>query len=313
MLRYARWAVGICMGIALPLAYSQTPAASSTAGAAAAKAVTAATIAAPAADPTMGIVFDVVSIKPVEEKHNGHIDIPANGDGILIENQLLSEIVVWDYKLGGAWRQDQFQGAPKWFFTDNFDIRAKVAPEDVAAWQKLPEGARRLVFRKLLAERFKFAAHFVDVDSPVYNMVVAKGGLKIKEAKPGEASPFAFHVAGDPSTPYAGPGITSRQVNGRWITVMQQMHMSSLAKSYLTGEVGRQVIDKTGLLGAYNFSLDFSQEQMSAERPSDGGAPEPAGPSIFTALQEQLGLKLEAARGPVSNMVIEHVEKPAGD
>jgi uncharacterized protein (TIGR03435 family) len=251
-----------------------------------------------------------MSIRPVEEKHNGHIDVPNDGDGILIENSTLFEIVRWNYRLGVFWRPDQFQGMPKWFMTDNFDIRAKVAAGDVAAWQKLSEGSRRLVFRKVLVERFKFAWHFADVDAPVYNLVIAKGGLKIKEAQPGEASPYHFHVAGDPSTPYAGPGVTTRPVPGGWITVMQQLHMSSFAKSFLTDEVGRQVIDKTGLPGAYNFSLDYSHEQLSAA-PGPEDTSGPASPSIFTALQEQLGLKLEAARGPVPNMVIEHVEQPS--
>jgi uncharacterized protein (TIGR03435 family) len=272
-----------------------------------------------AADPSMGISFDVVSIKPNNNpypKGAYGVTMPPDGDSINIDFYTSADIVKWAYHLVNPWRDGQYEGAPKWFSTDRYDIRAKVADSDVAAWHKLDKEARRYVMRKVLAERFHFACHIAVVENqPVYNLVVAKDGLKIKEAKPGEVSPYHFHAPGDPSTPYAGSGVTTRPAPGGYITVFQQFLMSSLSQSFLTDEVGRQVIDKTGLTGVYNFSLDFASQRFTTVGPvnSDDSAYEPSGPSIFTALEKQLGLKLEPARGPVSHFIVDHIEKPTED
>jgi uncharacterized protein (TIGR03435 family) len=147
---------------------------------------------------------------------------------------------------------------------------------------------------------------------PVYNLVIAKGGLKMKEAKPGEISPWKFHEPGDPSTPYSGPGMTMRMTPNGPLTVFQRFDMPSFAKSdVFVYTVDRPVIDKTGLTGAYNFSLDFSYQRLSAASTADGVASEPSSPDIFTALQQQLGLKLEPARGKVSQFILDHVERPS--
>ena len=147
----------------------------------------------------------------------------------------------------------------------------------------------------------------------VYNLVIAKGGLKIKEAKPGEISPYKFHVAGDATTPYSGPGITTRPSQDRpnhWISVFQQLDMTSLINSdFFNGAVDHPVIDKTGLKGVYNYSLDFETRPLSAAK-AEGEAPEPDSPDIFTALEKQVGLKLEAGRGAVRHLVIDAIEKP---
>jgi uncharacterized protein (TIGR03435 family) len=110
--------------------------------------------------------------------------------------------------------------------TDRYDIRAKVAAEDVDAWHKLNEEARRLMLRTVLAERLKFACHFADNEVPVYNLVIAKGGLKMTEAKPDEISPWHFHAPGDPSTAYSGPGMTMRDTPNGPLTVFQRMDMA---------------------------------------------------------------------------------------
>lgn len=268
----------------------------------------------PPADPTMGITFDVVSIRPTTEGQS-KITNPVDGDGITIEHSTLLEIVRWNFNMT-MMREDQLQNAPKWFTTDNYEIRAKVAEADIAAWKKIGEGGHRLVFRKLLADRFKFAWHFADVDSPIFNLVITKSGLKIKEAGPDEASPFAFKTADGATNSdgtrvaYKGAGITMRQApDGYPMYVMQQTHMSSFAKGFLSGGIaGRPVVDKTGLTGAYNFSLEFAFQQPVSATADDSG---PARPTIFTALEEQLGLKLEPARGPVSMMVVDRIERPA--
>lgn len=299
-------AVGVAFTASLAMAQNTAPASAS--------ATVAAAAATPAADPTLGITFDVVSIKPAPEGPS-RITNPLDGDGITVENSTMLEMVRWNFNKSSL-RENQLQGVPKWFTTDNYEIRAKVAESDIAAWQKIGEGGHRLVFRKMLADRFKFAWHFADVDSPIYNLVVAKGGLKIQEAKPDEASPYNFKLGQNPDgTPaaYKGAGVTMRSApDGYPMYVMQQLHMPSFAKNFLSGDVGtmvgRPVVDKTGLTGAYNFSLVFAFDRgVDAAATNDTG---PARPTIFTALQEQLGLKLEPARGPVETLVIDHIERP---
>ena len=262
---------------------------------------------APANDPTHGITFAAVSIRPIEPK-GGHLTDPPNGDGITIENYNLDDIIRWDFNLGFAWRDDQLQGTPKWFTTDEFVIQAKVADSDVAAWQKLDDAARRLVFRKVLVERFKLACHYEYVDRPVYNLVIAKGGLKMKEATPDDIKRFTGTFCLLPDyfgvkvcllgKPGSEPGSDGLGFLG--------ITMKTFADQYLTHDTGRTVLDKTGLTAAYTFIL-----VQSATSPDDSGsASEPAGPSLFTALPEQLGLKLEPARGPVPILVIDHIEHP---
>ena len=300
--------VGAVLTTSLALAQTATPPAS------AAAATSPAAAATPAADPTLGITFDVVSIRPAPEGPS-RITNPLDGDGITVENSTLLEMVRWNFNKSSL-REDQLQGVPKWFTTDNYEIRAKVAESDIAAWKQIGEGGHRLVFRKMLVDRFKFAWHFADVDSPIYNLVIVKGGLKIKEAKPDEASPYNFKLGLNPDgTPaaYTGTGVTMRAApDGYPMWVFQQSHFSSFAKNFLSGDVGhivgRPVVDKTGLTGAYNFSLEFAFDQgVDAAATNDSG---PARPTIFTALQEQLGLKLEPARGPVEMLVVDHIERP---
>jgi uncharacterized protein (TIGR03435 family) len=259
----------------------------------------------------MAITFDVVSIKPNggNSSRYGVTSLPE-GDGLSIDYFTLDDMVRWAYHLGHRWGEPEHQDVPKWYATDRYDVRAKVAAADVDGWHKLNEEARRLVFRKVLAERFKLACHFADVEMPVYDLVVAKGGLKMTEAKPDEVSPWHFHAPGDPNTAYSGPGMTMRDTPKGPITVFQRLDMASFSKSdVFAGSLDRPVIDKTGVSGVYNFSLDFSYQAVSAA-PATEGAPEPTGPDIFTALERQLGLKLEPARGRVSQLLVDHVERP---
>ena len=286
---------------------------------------------APAPDPTLGITFDVVSIKPVKEDPThyqpSHITDPPDGDGITVENSTMLTIVRWNFN-NSSLRQSQLQGVPDWFTTDNYDIRAKVANSDIAAWQKLSDGARRLVFRKMLVERFKFAWHFADIDSPVYNLVIAKGGLKIKEAKPDEVSPYNSKTdyplnPNSTQVPYKGPGMAMGPApDGYPMFVMQQESMSWFAKNFLSRVAGRQVIDKTDLTGAYNFTLIYTgnlpgDSHLAPDAPGVDRSYEASveayskRPDLFTALQEQLGLKLEQARGPLEMMVVDHIERPS--
>jgi uncharacterized protein (TIGR03435 family) len=261
----------------------------------------------PAADPTHGISFETVSVRPVEEQHNGRLINPPNGDGITSENGTLDDLVRWDFDLTNGWVQDQFQGLRKGFATDNYDIRAKVADSDVAAWQKLDDTARRLVFRKILFDRFHLACHFVYEERPVFNLVVAKSGLKMSQSKPEDLKPFDGKGYFPPQT----FGVKVYMLGGLRYG-FPEISMKLFAANFLSRQSGRIALDRTGLPGVYTFTLNFVGVYQNASAPGDdGAASEPTAPSLFTALEEQIGLKLEPAKGPVPIFVIDHIEKPS--
>ena len=267
------------------------------------------------ADPTMGIAFDVVTIKPSGPDSSSYgVRTLPEGDTLSADNFTLDDMVRWAYHLGHRWGEPDHPNVPKWYGADRYDIRAKVAAEDVDAWHKLNEEARRMVLRKALAERFKLVCHFEDVEMPVYNLVIAKGGLKMTEAKPGEMSPYNFHSPGDPSMAYTGPGMTMRDTPNGPLTVFQRMDMAEFQKSDVFAyTLDRPVIDKTGLTGVYNFTLDFTYQPMTATSDAEGNAAEARSTDIFTALQKQLGLKLEPGRGPVRQLIVDSVERSSAD
>ncbi len=186
----------------------------------------------------------------------------------------------------------QIVGGPGWIRGDRYEVNAKADGAINNLSQLAP------LFKKLLADRFKLEVALETKEMPVYALVVGKGGLKMKENN-------------DPNSPSAG------QIRvGRGQIVGNGMDMGMLARQ-LSQALGRQVIDRTGLTGNYDFTLNFTPEDGAVTRPpGDGGgdAPTPsadgAAPSLFTAVQE-LGLKLDASKGQVPVVSIIRIEKPS--
>jgi bla regulator protein blaR1 len=153
------------------------------------------------------------------------------------------------------------------------------------------------MMQAMLEDRFKLKIHRESKELPIYALLTGKTGMKMKVAESSENRPMMRMGRG--------------QVTGK------QMDMGTLALN-LSNQLGRQVIDKTELKGKYDFELNWTpDETQSAAGPFGGGGPQPppvssesSGPTIFTALQEQLGLKLESQKGPVPMIVVDSVEKP---
>jgi bla regulator protein blaR1 len=212
---------------------------------------------------------------------------------------------------------DRILGAPGWVKTDHYDIQAKVAPEDAPKLDKLKREERMSMMQPLLMDRFNLKFHHETREMPVYMLVVAKGGLKMKQSEPD-----ATAREGGPPRRGMMMGIGTLEANGAQMDMLAHV---------LSGQVGRTVIDKTGLTGNYDFSLHFTPEHMPAGMgPGPGGPgggpggpggagpgadapppPDASGPDIYTAIQEQLGLKLESEKGPVDVIVIDHIDKPS--
>jgi len=152
-----------------------------------------------------------------------------------------------------------------------------------------------------LADRFKLTLHTETKDLPVFALVVAKGGPKIHEAKSGDTYASGVKNARGEAI---GPHMAMMRLGGGRIEA-QGLPMDSLVNG-LAQQLGRKVLDKTGLKGNYDYTLEWTPDSGHAE-----GTEDSSGPSIFTAIQEQLGLKLESRTAPVEILVIDHVEMPS--
>ena len=163
------------------------------------------------------------------------------------------------------------------------------------------------MFQALLADRFKLKVHPETREQPVYALVIAKNGPKLTEAKSGDTYPNGIKDAFDGHT---GPGV----VNSSKHRIAGQAIPISTLVMILTQTVDRTVMDKTALTGKYDLKLDWTPETAASTSPGTDSAvppPDDSGPSIFTAIQDQLGLKLEPAKAQVEVLVIDHVEQPS--
>ena len=244
---------------------------------------------------TSTVQFDVVSVKMhAPENQGGGIQLLPNG--IRLANLPLPDFIREAYGLAV---NDQIVGIPSWAISQRFDIEAKVDSADVAAFRKLTLDQIRLMGRPILTSRFKLMSHEETKVLPVYALVVGKGEVKLK---PSTLSGLEGTTAqtGVMNMRHASPTGTNE-------LTAQGVTMDQLAKTLSKQELGRVVVDDTGLAGKYDFTLSWTPDSVAA-------APNPtdtSGPSIFTAVSEQLGLKLESEKGPVPVLVIDHIEAPS--
>ena len=211
----------------------------------------------------------------------------------------------------------QVSGGPNWIDSEKYDIEAKEEDSLVEKVEKLPPDQRadqiRLMVRSLLAERFKLKVSRGAKQFPVYALVIAKNGTKLHEQKLNVAYPNGIKGAtGAPLGPHT-MGMRPGRLTGQGISMAELIII-------LSQQLGRIVLDQTGLKGNYDFTLQWTPDQGSAAMvpgPDDGKPaidnappPESSGPSIFTATQEQLGLRLESTKGPVEVIIIDNIEKP---
>jgi uncharacterized protein (TIGR03435 family) len=176
----------------------------------------------------------------------------------------------------------QISSGPGWLDDDRYDIDAK-AQGDPSREQMMA------TLQTLLADRFKLEVHRETREGPVFALTVAKNGAKLKQPKDGEES----FIRNGRTGPLDKDAATS-------ILYGQKASMPAFIEQ-LSRQLGRPVLDRTGITSDFDFRLEFAA----------GDAPTDAGPSIFAAIQEQLGLKLEAAKGPVEILVVDHAEKPS--
>jgi len=267
--------------------------------------VTTPAASAQAASQQKPIAFDVATIKPAGDRPHGWIGMQTHPDGVEFAFQTLPQMLreAYGYTINF---DGQVTGGPAWATTEKYDISAKMSPEDAADLLKLSNDEKKAqmqaMMQLLLVERFHLTLHKGSKDIPVYELVVAKGGIKMKDAA---TDPDPALKRGDDGKP-----VTSLHW-GEKTTALQAYQMSWLANilSNPAASVGRPVIDKTGLTGTYDFTFDWSiYSARAAAAPPD--SPDAGSvPSVFTALGE-LGLKLQPATASFETLVIDHAEHP---
>jgi uncharacterized protein (TIGR03435 family) len=187
----------------------------------------------------------------------------------------------------GLIMSDQIVGLPGWARSEPLAIQAKMDAETASALDKLSLMQRwnqtRDMMQALLADRFALKVHHETRDLPIYVLTVAKGGSRMKKTSADSGGGNAVYASGKIEA--------------------HSIPMDVLAMN-LSSTVGRLIVNKTGLEGGYDFTLEYAAE---------GADPTDSHPSIFTAFEEQLGLKLEPARGPVDVIVIDHIERPTAN
>jgi uncharacterized protein (TIGR03435 family) len=222
-----------------------------------------------------GQTFEVASIKASAPGGRGGIVRPTPGQqGYMAQNMPLRTLMTVAYTVTNR----QISGGPDWIGAEPWDLNAK-------ADRSYPIEQLRVMLQKLLEERFNMKLRREKREMPVWELVVDKGAPKMVK-----------HADGDIDHPPMGPGPNGRGMSGRNIP------MSYFAFA-LSRVLDRNVIDKTGLDGFWDLTIDFVRDQD----------PNQDGPSIFTAMREQLGLRLVSAKGPVEHLVIESAERPSAN
>ncbi len=270
--------------------------------------------------------FEVASIKLCRDRENSHWTILPNR--LTVRDQPVALLLKIAYgrdfgEFGFRMLNDkEIPGGPDWVYGsisgfDGYDVDAKVEDSLATKFAKLRcgsffsgsceyRGEMLLMLQSLLAERFKLRVRRETKQLPVYALVVAKGGPKFLHT--------SFATEDDPAH-RADPKLP-RPARPPCPTDMRCWHnygSMGLVADILSGfsEIGRPVLDRTGLEGGYYLDLQYAPQRLTAAAPTDNAPPAgPVGPSLFAALEQQLGLKLKPTKGSVESIVIEHIERP---
>jgi uncharacterized protein (TIGR03435 family) len=241
--------------------------------------------------------FSVAAIHPSKPDSQGW-KLNFTADGFSAKNVSVRKVIQEAY---GNYNEDRLIGGPTQLEDEKVDIEAKMDEAPGIDFRSLSLEQRRSMLQKLLADRFKLSVHHELKDFPVFFLVPAKTGPKLQEA------------AAPPNSLGGVKGYDSLITrSGKGFLEVKNFTMADLAK-ILVYSTGRIVIDKTGLTNRYDFSLKWTPMPAPSSDAEFSASPSGSGSSIFAALQEQLGLRLEAQKYPLEITVIDHLEKPSGN
>jgi uncharacterized protein (TIGR03435 family) len=242
--------------------------------------------------------FEVASIKPQPWTNEGRVGVFVRGNTLTGEHVDLYRLVEFAYGL----RTDgsQLSGGPGWA---RMGILSDVSGAESALYQVIAKAADgppptieqfKLMLQTLLADRFQLRVHHDKKDLPVFNLVVARNGPRLKENVSDAKTSMAMRD---------GRLFRIKAVHAPVKNLVEELTNPNHG-------AGRPVFDKTGLTGFYDFEIEWSPNDLAAPGPA-GSAPDTAAPSVFAALQERLGLKLEPGTALVDTVVIDHAQKPS--
>jgi bla regulator protein blaR1 len=232
--------------------------------------------------------YEVATVK-VNNTGSGSIRVSITSDLLQATNIPLATMLEVAFDI----RPEQIVGLPHWAQVDHYDITAKVVDMNQQQLHGLSEDQRRTMIQHLLANRFHLQSHTEKRTLPLLELAVAKEGIKFAEWK----KPV------DDQSPNQGKGymrVNNDEMSATGVT------MDRLIR-FLSSQTHMPIMDKTGLKGNYNFQLKWQREEAGPE----SGLHDQTLPSIYVALPEQLGLKLESAKGPVDVLVVDHIEQPS--
>ena len=252
-------------------------------------------------------VFEAATIKPFKDPpSNWH---QPGGDEVYLAAMSARGLIEFAYRLPPG-STARVLNAPKWVDSDLYEVDGKIDPALAATMQRMPLQQqiekRRLLLQSLLQERFQLKIHFETQVLPVYALTTAEKGAKLSPAK--DLPPL------DPSQP-AQPRNPANLRNSLMIAPKGGQQFEMIARGETMDQFatmltphpeigGRPVVNRTGLTSAYDFTMDWTREQGAAAAGDDSG------PGLFTALQQQLGLKLVPSRAPVEVLVIDSISHP---
>jgi uncharacterized protein (TIGR03435 family) len=225
--------------------------------------------------------WEVATVKPSDPNEENQT-IRMRGRHLVIQRQTVETMLMAAYGL----QKNQIADAPKWVREDNFDADGVPDVDGQPSLQQFQS-----MIRKLLLERFGLKTHLERRELPVFALRVAKDGPKLK-------SPGNRGNSVNQQQVHAGEGYRTLDFTS---TSMQDLTVMMLQY------IDRPLVDQTGLKGQYDFTLKYTYDDTRA--PADGTVP----PGLFTAIQEQLGLKLEPVKAPAEVLVIDHVEQPSAN
>jgi len=233
--------------------------------------------------------YDVVTVKP-HKPGDGSVSIDIDDDIYSASNVSLKMLIRYAYDLK---TEDQITGLEGWANSNRYDIQAKIDAETMAAMKGLKDEQRgkieQRMMQAMLAERFHLTLHHETKELPIYALVVTKSGAKLKSATEEEAKN------------------DSMSSNNQHLTATG-VDMERLSE-YLSQRLHRMVQDRTGLTAKYDFTLEWAPDEAAGEASAAAAGASPL-PSLMTAVEEQLGLRLETAKGPVDLVVVERADLP---
>jgi bla regulator protein BlaR1 len=222
------------------------------------------------------LAFDVVSIKADKSGERDIAMVPSPGGRFTVTNVPVKLLIRLAF---GTLNDSEISGKPGWTSTERYDIEAKAEGIPNLTNEQLGP-----MLQVLLADRFHLRTHRETKEIPIFALVVAKGGPKFHERTDGK---------GDGRVRIRGTQLTGEGVSMAWLA----KSLPGLAPR----EIDRPVLDMTGLTGVYDFKLERDETQATPE----------ANPSVFTSIQEQLGLKVEPRKGPIQVLIVDQVDRPS--